>query len=206
MHSTKEHSPNTSGRVIRHAKLYDLLGTKLSRGRNTLLELAAVTAGETVLDVGCGTGTLALAMASRPDSGRVIGIDASGEMIDVARKKAGKANGDVDFQVALIEQIPFPDATFDLVTSSLMLHHLPADLKRAGLAEVRRVLKPGGRFVVMDFARDSHSPLGHLLSVLGRGSGPTTADGLTNLLTAAGFAAIDLVPTRHANLTFIRAT
>jgi demethylmenaquinone methyltransferase/2-methoxy-6-polyprenyl-1,4-benzoquinol methylase/phosphoethanolamine N-methyltransferase len=205
MHGTKQHSPHTAGRVIHHARLYDLLGTKMSGGRNTLLDLAAPAAAETVLDVGCGTGTLALAMAARPGVTGVTGIDASPEMIEVARGKARKAGSDADFRVGLIEEIPFPDATFDLVTSSLMLHHLTPELKRAGLAEVRRVLKPGGRFVVMDFARESHSPLGHLLSVFGHGRGPAIADALTEVLAAAGFATVDVLPTRHSNLAFVRA-
>ena len=65
----------------------------------------------------------------------------------MAREKALKARFDIDFQVALIEKVPFPDSSFDLVTSSLMLHHLPDDLKRKGFAEIRRVLKLGGRFL-----------------------------------------------------------
>lgn len=127
-------------------------------------------------------------------------------MIELARRKAAKAGSNVDFQVGLIEDIPFPDETFDLVTSSLVLHHLPADLKRVGIAEVRRVLKPGGRFLVMDFARESHSPLGHLFSVLGHGRGPAMAEGLGDLLIAAGFARTEVVPKRHTNFTFIRAS
>ena len=72
------------------------------------------------------------------------GIDASLEMIEVAKKKSGRVGADIDFRVALIEAIPFPDASFDLVTSSLMIHHLPPDLKLTGLTEVHRVLEPGG--------------------------------------------------------------
>ena len=152
MHHTTADAPKTAGRVIHWARWYDLFGRLISFGRDKairekLIELAAPAPGEKVLDVGCGTGTLALALKSRVGTGEVHGIDASPEMIEVAREKVAKAGSDIDFQVALIEAIPFPDASFDLVTSSLMLHHLPDDLKRTGLDEIRRVLKPGGRFV-----------------------------------------------------------
>jgi ubiquinone/menaquinone biosynthesis C-methylase UbiE len=145
-------------------------------------------------------------MAAHAGRIRVIGIDAAREMIELARRKAAKAGSKIDFQVGLIEDIPFPDGTFDLVTSSLVLHHLPAYLKRAGIAEVRRVLKPGGRFAVMDFARESHSPLGHLFSVLGHSRGPEMAEPLVDMLTAAGFARTEVVPTRNTNFFFIRAS
>lgn len=206
MHGIKEAAPETAGRIIRHAWLYDLLGTKMSAGRNTLVRLAAPQPDEVVLDVGCGTGTIALAIATGAGSSEVTGIDASPEMIERARRKAAKARSGVTFQVATIEDLPFANATFDLVTSSLMLHHLPTHLKPGALAEVRRVLKPGGRFVVMDFARESHSPVGHLLSILGRGRGPATAEHLVDMLTAAGFTTAEAIPSRHSNLAFVRAT
>jgi demethylmenaquinone methyltransferase/2-methoxy-6-polyprenyl-1,4-benzoquinol methylase/phosphoethanolamine N-methyltransferase len=205
MHGIKERAPQTGGRVIRHAWLYDLLGSKMSGGRDTLVELADPQLDEVVLDVGCGTGTVALAIASGVGTNDVTGIDASPQMIEMARRKAAKAGSGAKFQVAAIEDLPFADGTFDLVTSSLMLHHLPADLKPSALAEVRRVLKPGGRFVVMDFARESHSPAGHLLSILGRGRGPATAENLVDLLTSAGFRTAAVLPSRHSNLAFVRA-
>ena len=206
MHRTRENAPHTAGRVLHQAWLYDLLGTKMSKGRDTLLELAAPEPDEAILDVGCGTGTLALAIAADTGSADVTGIDASPEMIDMARRKAAKAGSGVNFQVAAIEDLPFPSETFDLVTSSLMLHHLPTELKRAGIDEVRRVLRPRGRFLVMDFARESHSPAGHLLSILGRGRGARTADALVPMLTDAGFAGTQVIPTGHSNLVFVRAT
>jgi len=126
-------------------------------------------------------------------------------MIDVAKKKAAKAGSEIAFQVALIEALPFPAATFDLVTSSLMLHHLPDDLKRTGLAEIRRVLKPGGRFMAMDFAAHSHSPLGHLFSIFGHSRGASMVDTLMPMLKDAGFSDVEGIPTRHKNVAFIRA-
>ena len=90
-HKTAD-APQTAGRVLHGARWYDLFGTVISFGRDkaireTLLELAAPAPGETVLDVGCGTGTLALALKARVGTGEVHGIDASPEMIDVAGRR-----------------------------------------------------------------------------------------------------------------------
>jgi demethylmenaquinone methyltransferase/2-methoxy-6-polyprenyl-1,4-benzoquinol methylase/phosphoethanolamine N-methyltransferase len=210
MRHTTASAPHTAGRVLHGARWYDLFGTVISFGRDKairgkLIELAAPAPGEEVLDVGCGTGTLALALEASMGTAEVHGIDASPEMIGVAREKAAKAGADIDFQVALIEAIPFPDATFDLVTSSLMLHHLPDDLKRRGFDEIRRVLKPGGRFMAMDFAAHSHSPLGHLLSIFGHSRGESMVGRLMPMLKDAGFNEVEGIPTRHKNFAFIRA-
>src|SRR5213078_5226371 len=67
------------------------------------------------------------------------------------RTKAARRNAPIEFQIGVIEQLPFLDQTFDVVFSTLMMHHLPAPLKRQGLAEIARVLKPGGRLVIADF-------------------------------------------------------
>lgn len=86
-----------------------------------------------------------------------------------------------------------------------MLHHLPDDLKRTGLKEIRRVLTPGGRFMALDFAAQSHGPLGHLLSLFGHARGERMVDKLTPMLKKAGFSDIEAIPTRHKNFAFIRA-
>ena len=208
MHHEPTQASQTAGRVIHWARWYDFFvgAIPFVRAiREKLVELAAPAPGEHVLDVGCGTGTLAIALKSRVGSGKVHGIDASPEMITVAKKKAAKASLDVDFQIALIEALPFPDASFNLVTSSLMLHHLPDDLKRRALAQIRRVLQPGGRFMALDFAAHSHSPLGHLLAVFGHARGESTVAMLTPLLKEAGFSDVDAIPTRHKSFAFIRA-
>jgi ubiquinone/menaquinone biosynthesis C-methylase UbiE len=82
--------------------------------------------------------------------GEVYGIDAAPEMIIKAERKAAEKQLDIRYQVGVIEDISFPDNKFDVVISSLMLHHLPKDLKRQGIAEISRVLKPGGRFLAVD--------------------------------------------------------
>ena len=159
----------TKGKVIRWARFYDLGTWLLTFGREPgirrmTIELADIKKGERVLDVGCGTGTLTIAARRQTGpTGEVHGIDPSAEMIGVARQKAAKAGVDARFQTAVIEKLPFPDGHFDLVLSSLMLHHLPADVKRAGFAEVHRVLKPGGRFLAVDIA-ESGGLFGHITS------------------------------------------
>jgi ubiquinone/menaquinone biosynthesis C-methylase UbiE len=150
-------APRTTGIVIHWAWRYDLLLWAISLGRERALrqkqiDLAGIQPGESVLDVGCGTGTLAIAAKRRVgQSGKVYGIDASPEMIARARKKAGKAGLELAFEAAAIEALPFPDATFDVVLSTLMLHHLPDGARHQGIREIRRVLKPGGRLFAVDF-------------------------------------------------------
>ena len=209
--------PQTAGAVLHHARLYDLFGSLMSSGRSRairqkLVELAAPSSGEKILDVGCGPGTLALAFKAAVPTSELHGIDASPEMIEIARQNAANAGSVVDFQLALIEALPFSDGTLDLVTSSLMLHHLPDALKRAGLLEIRRVLRPGGRFVAVDFAAESHSilgagrALGHLLSILGHSHGESTAASCCRCSMKPVSITSRNVPTTHKNFAFIRAT
>jgi SAM-dependent methyltransferase len=101
--------------------------------------------------VGCGTGTLALMLNRRVGSAEVHGIDASPEMIEVATTKAHRARTDIDFRICAHRSVAVPHWHPRPVTTTLMLHHLSDDLKRAGLVEIRRVLKPrqpigGARF------------------------------------------------------------
>jgi demethylmenaquinone methyltransferase/2-methoxy-6-polyprenyl-1,4-benzoquinol methylase/phosphoethanolamine N-methyltransferase len=96
-----------------------------------MLELAGLKAGESVLDVGCGTGTLAIAAKHRVgSSGRVYGIDASPEMIARARKKAA---AEITFEKALVENLPFQDTNFDVVLCTTVLDHLPDKDERFAL-------------------------------------------------------------------------
>jgi ubiquinone/menaquinone biosynthesis C-methylase UbiE len=140
----------TTGRVLHSAALYDVLAWLFLRGREglfreKLLDLARLRAGETVLDVGCGTGTLAIAAKRRVGpSGAVRGIDASPAMIARATKKARTRGVEVVFQNAIVEALPHPDRYFDAVLSTLMLHHLPRNTRQRCAREMRRVLKPDG--------------------------------------------------------------
>jgi SAM-dependent methyltransferase len=132
--------------------------------------------------------------------------DAATEMVDVARKKAEKTEQDIRFEPAVIEALPFPDEQFDLATSTLMLHHLPADVKRVGLREVRRVLKPGGRFLAVDFASSGGGIVGHLLSAFGHAHAASSYTELEEMLRDAGFANVRELATKRKQLMFVTAS
>lgn len=159
----KVSAKKTRGLILDSGWRYDLMerffDTVLFRGqlrglRLHTANLARIQPGEAVLDVGCGTGTLAIEVQQRfSAAGRVAGVDPSVHQIARARSKAARRNMPIDFQIGTIEQIAFADGTFDVVLSTIMMHHLPDSLKRQGFVEIARVLKPGGRLAIADFTR-----------------------------------------------------
>lgn len=203
-------APRTEGRTIRWARLYDLGTTLLSFGRASALrrktvELASIAPGERILDVGCGPGRLAILAGTLAGAGgEVCGIDPAPEMIELARRKAARAGVRVRFDVGVIETLLHPDGYFDVVLSSLMLHHLPDELKRRGLSEVRRVLRPAGRFVAVDFGATPGEGLGHVLCVLGLRKGWDHARQLREMLREAGFEAAEMGSAGQRGLAFVR--
>jgi ubiquinone/menaquinone biosynthesis C-methylase UbiE len=159
-----------TGLVLHKATGYDLLLWLVTRGREQafreeMLSLVSLQPGESVLDVGCGTGTLAILAKRQVElTGEVYGIDASPEMIARAEKKATKAKVDVAFKNAYAQSLPFRNACFDVVLTTLMLHHLPKNARAELAGEIRRVLKPGGRVLATDFgvpAKDRKSLVDH---------------------------------------------
>jgi len=151
-----------AGTLIHSPRRYDfwLLLRSLGRERalrEQLLDLAGIVPGDRVLDVGCGTGTLALASKRRAGAtGHVDAVDPSPEMVARACAKARHARVEVAVHEATAQDLPFPDASFDVVLSTLVLHQLPHDGIHAAAAEMRRVLGPGGRLLVVDI--DSGDP------------------------------------------------
>lgn len=154
----EEPTPHTCGVTLNWAAaIYDKCCSLIGLGdpfRHETLQHAALQSGERLLDVGCGTGLLTRHAAEMVGPvGDAVGIDPAAKMIRVARTKAAQSANRAEFKVAAIERLPFPAENFDVVLSSLMLHHLPAEVKRVGLREVYRVLKPGGRLLAVDLDR-----------------------------------------------------
>jgi demethylmenaquinone methyltransferase/2-methoxy-6-polyprenyl-1,4-benzoquinol methylase len=155
------------GRV---ATRYDLLNTVMTVGlhhswREKAADRAEVSPGDTALDVCCGTGDLALELASRvsPD-GHVVGCDFSEPMLDLAREKASLRAGDgVRFEWADALSLPYDADRFDAVTVGFGVRNL-ADLDR-GLREMARVLRPGGRLVVLEITQPTRPPLSTFFSL-----------------------------------------
>jgi ubiquinone/menaquinone biosynthesis C-methylase UbiE len=127
------------------------LTTRERRFKGRLLERAALQPGERVLDLACGTGTLALEAKRRQPGAPVTGIDGDPEILDRARRKAAAAGLDVEFNHGLSTELPYPDDSFDVVLSTLFFHHLTLAAKEKTAREVNRVLAPGGRFCVADW-------------------------------------------------------
>jgi SAM-dependent methyltransferase len=135
--------------------LYDplvkLLGAE--KVRRTLLDQAALQPSHHVLDVGCGTGTLATLIKRLYATVEVVGLDPDPKALARATRKAQRAAVSVRFNRGFSDKLPYPDASFDRVFSSFMFHHLPAGVREKTLCEARRVLSPGGSLHLVDFER-----------------------------------------------------
>jgi ubiquinone/menaquinone biosynthesis C-methylase UbiE len=165
------------------------------RVQRKALVLADLRPGESVLDVGCGTGMLAIEAQQRVGAaGRVCGVDPVGDNIERARSTATRKRLAVDFRTGVVEQLPFENDSFDAVLSTIMMHHLPDDLRSAGLSEIARVLRPGGRLVIADFIPPEER--------LGRSArfhaGGTSIEHLSELIEATGSLRADMKQTMAA--------
>jgi phosphoethanolamine N-methyltransferase len=153
----------TRGRTLDHAAgLYDTLSPLVTLGREPrmhrrVVSLLALDRDNAVLDVGCATGTLTamIARQCQETGGTVVGVDAAAKMIDVARRKHGD-QPNLSFAAVLAEQLPYDDGSFDRVISTFFFHHVDRELKERSLAEMHRVLRPGGFAIVVDVDVPTH--------------------------------------------------
>jgi ubiquinone/menaquinone biosynthesis C-methylase UbiE len=119
--------------------------------RRPLIEQAALESGMRALDIGCGTGSLTLLVKKLQPGVEVVGLDPDPKAARVAKRKAERAGLAIALDEGFSDHLPYPDASFDRVFSSLMFHHLGTEEKSATLREVRRVLTPGGSLHLLDF-------------------------------------------------------
>jgi SAM-dependent methyltransferase len=196
------------GLLIRGARRYDLKLWMRSRGRigsfrDEVLDLVGLEPGERMLDIGCGTGGLALAAKRRVGDGGVVhGIDPSEEMIEAARAKARRASADVRFEVGVAQELELPDASVDRAAATLVLHHLPHDALVGAFGEIRRVLAPDGRFLAVDL--DLSDPANSPRGPHAHAHGDRASFDLDAIAAAAGHLGFDVVDTGPVAFRFAR--
>jgi len=215
IHNHEHESPaQTEGRFVHWATFYDGLVNLMTLGqirrlRQKTVDQAQLHAGDTILDVGCGTGAVTIpAQKKVGNKGTAVGIDPDPAMISVARRKARRENLEIDFRLGVIESLPFPNQTFDAVTSSLMMHHLPEHLRGKGLAETFRVLKPGGRILIVEMRRPTGSAFQRFFTSRVLHHGHVVEFGLQDLpklLIDAGFEDVQQPDDHFLMIGFVRA-
>jgi ubiquinone/menaquinone biosynthesis C-methylase UbiE len=180
--------------------------------KEQLIVQAAIAPGHEVLDLGAGTGTLALMVKDGCPDARVSGVDVDPRIVAIARRKAATVGADVRFVEGSATDPPFAPGSFDRVLSTLVLHHLTTPQKRAALAAARRLLRPGGELHVADWGRPQNA-LMWLAAMSFRvfDGGETTAANLAGELPAliAGAGFVDVRETARrmtpfGTLTFLR--
>ncbi|GAA4989412.1 class I SAM-dependent methyltransferase [Kitasatospora paranensis] len=161
----------TAGITLTHGRAYEAFGTAFFAGRRRrvfarLAELSGARPGDHALDVGCGTGYLTRFMAAAvTPAGTVRGIDPSPDVLAHARRLSGR-HPHCTYADGVAERLDAPDDTYDVVVSSLMIHHLPPDVRGRAVAEMLRVLRPGGRLLIADFRPPAHPVARHLVGAL----------------------------------------
>jgi ubiquinone/menaquinone biosynthesis C-methylase UbiE len=172
--------------------LYDLIAKLLGadRARQSLLDQPQLKSAERVLDIGCGTGTFATLLKKRFPRIEVTGLDPDQKALARAQRKSERAGVSIRFEQGFADELPYKSGRFDVVISSFMFHHLEASNREKTLREVRRVLKPGGTFYLMDF-ETSHTESGHGLFRMFHSSERLRDNSESRILTVmrnAGFA------------------
>lgn len=193
--------------------LYDpvtrLLGIRSQH--RMLVEQADVPARGSVLEIGCGTGNLAVLAQRTHPAATVVGIDPDPSAVRIAQRKAARARLDVGFEVGFAERLPYADASFDRVLSAMMLHHLDPEQQRLALREARRVLAPHGSLHLVDLGGGGAPTHGFIARRLARASHShgDDAEQLHTVLDDAGFTEVAEVAHRASHLigrtTFYRA-
>ena len=189
-------------------RLYDpliRLTTRETAFKGRLVEITHVQTGHHVLDLGCGTGTLALLIQKTHAGARVFGVDGDLKVLKIAQGKAVSSGSHLLLNAGLVFELPYPINQFDRVFSTLLFHHLPQEAKQWTLVETLRVLKPGGNLCVVDWGKPTNRLMRILFFLVQLLDGfTTTTDNvkgmLSELMQDAGFAEVREV--NHFNTLF----
>jgi len=160
--TTKRYIPALSFRLL--TPLYDPILKWVMREdvfKRKLVSQARILPGMKVLDLGCGTGTLTMMLKEEYPNASITGLDGDPQVLDIAREKSGNLN--ILWDQAMAYALPYPDASFERVVTSLVIHHLVSEDKRRAFQEAFRVLKPNGELYVLDFGAP-HSGIARLIT------------------------------------------
>lgn len=196
---------------------YDLYMKRITLGREEALRtmtvnLALIKEGDCVLEVGCATGSLTLAAKRQVGpSGKVFGIDIIPGMIERSRQKAVQAKLDITFQLGNIENIPFPENQFDVVMCSFMIFHMSEKVRKKGIEEIYRVLKPQGKLLVLDLALPPNPVSRRILKFLLGFMLKHDLKELQPVMESSGFSQIEISQAKYRVfglpiLSFVRGT
>ncbi len=179
--------------------------TREATFKAALLQQANLQDGYRILDLGCGTGTLAMMVKQANRSAEVFGLDADPEALQHARMKLAKSGIEVWLDQGLASALPYTAESFDRTLSSLVFHHLSSEVKLQAMREVLRVLRPGGEFHIADWGRPTNSAMRLAFVGIQMLDGfATTRDSvmgvLPELLSLAGFETVEL--TRNYSTLF----
>ncbi len=139
--------------------LYDpiiAITTREKKFKKHLVEMADIKPNDAVLDIGCGTGTLAIGIKKTVSGANVVGIDGDPEILEIARRKAHKEKVKIDFDQGLSFELPYENGQFDRCLSSLFFHHLTLNNKLRTFREIHRVLKVGGECHLADWGKPAN--------------------------------------------------
>ena len=185
---------------------YDSYMKRITLGREQALReitvnLAQVKPGDNVLEIGSGTGTLTLAAKRKAGlSGKVFGIDVIPGMIELSQQKAAQAKMDVTFQLGAIDDIHFPANQFDVVMCSFMIFHVSETVRRKGIEEIYRVLKPEGRLLVLDLRLPTQPLPRAIAKMLMGGMLQHDLRELLPLMDGSGFSDVQITPVKFSIL------
>jgi len=215
--SAQSFTPATGNR--RWTKYYDTLVallTREQRWRSAAVRQLAPAPGEVVVDIGCGTASLALMIKRDQPAARVIGVDPDPEILTIARAKVRKAGLEIEFVPGMGDRAAelVGPGTADKTVSSLVLHQCPVPMKRAIIGNMFELLRPGGELVIADYGwqRSALMRLGFRIVQYADGKKDTqpNADGiLPELIEQAGFANVteaSVIRTVSGSLSIYRAT
>lgn len=160
-----------------------------------------------ILDVGTGTANLAITIKRRSPKAEVVACDPDEKILKIAKRKIQKEKIDIKLVKALAQKLPFDNGSFDFVVSSFVIHHIPKPFKRQAFLEMRRVLKPHGTILIIDFGEPKNI-LANLVTWLAsfiEDVGPNRNGLIPTLLTESGFKEICEVDNKFGLISFYKA-